>query len=213
VLLGPPAAGKGTQAELLKEHFGFTAPSVGAMLREQAAARTPVGIQAAEYFERGLLVPDEITNEVVRQWFTGHTGSLALDGYPRTVRQAQTFDTLLHECGVIVDFALLISADEPVVRDRVSRRLVCKGCGGVFAETLNGAHLAAPCPRCSAELTRRADDNPEALTGRLAEYRAKTEPVIQYYEERGLLRQVDGNRPIDTVFADITAILETTPAV
>jgi len=211
VLLGPPAAGKGTQAELLREQFGFATPSVGAMLREQAAARTPVGLKAAEYFERGLLVPDEVSIEVVRQWFAGHNGPLAIDGYPRTVRQAEAFEVLLRERGLSVDFALLIEADEPVIRERVARRLVCKGCGGVFRDGHAGAAIGGPCPRCGvAELTRRADDSPAALADRLVEYRVKTAPVIGYYEEQGLLRRVDGNRDIESVFTDIAAILQNT---
>ncbi|HEX4083709.1 MAG TPA: nucleoside monophosphate kinase [Chthoniobacteraceae bacterium] len=213
VLLGPPAAGKGTQAELLKKHFGFETPSVGAMLREQAAAGTPAGLRAAEYFERGLLVPDEISIDVVRQWFAGRKGPMAIDGYPRTVRQAEAFEALLREHHSAVDFALLIEADEPVIRDRVAHRLICKGCGGVFRDGIEGAALGGNCPRCAAcVLSRRADDKVEALADRLIEYRDKTAPVIGYYESRGLLRRVDGNRGIADVFANISAILEAAPA-
>jgi adenylate kinase len=207
VLLGPPAAGKGTQAELLKERFGFQIPSVGAMLREQKAAGTPVGLRAAEYFERGLLVPDEVSIEVVRQWLAGHDGAWALDGYPRTVRQAEAFDTMLREQNSDVDFALLLTADEAVIRDRVARRLVCQVCGRVFREGLHVALPTDPCPRCGGTLGRRADDSASALPDRLSEYRTKTEPVIAYYEERGILHRIDGARPVETVFADLTAAL------
>jgi adenylate kinase len=211
VLLGPPAAGKGTQAELLKDRFGFDAPSVGAMLREQKAAGAPAGLRAAEYFERGLLVPDEITIEVVRQWLAGHRGAWALDGYPRTVRQAEAFDTMLRDQHSAVDLAILLVADEAVIRDRVAHRLVCRACGGVFRAGQHVAGPADPCPRCRGVLGRRADDNVEALTDRLAEYRAKTEPVISYYQTRGLLRTIDGNREVETVFADFSAALDGAP--
>jgi len=208
VLLGPPAAGKGTQAELLQSRFGFLAPSVGAMLREQKAAGTPAGLRAAEYFERGLLVPDEITIEVVRQWLAGHRGSCALDGFPRTLRQAEAFDAMLREQEAAVDIALLLLADEPVIRDRVAHRLVCAACGGVFREGLHVGPPSDPCPRCGGVLGRRADDNVEALADRLSEYRTKTEPVICYYQERGILRRVDGNRPPEAVFAELSAVLQ-----
>ena len=212
VLLGPPAAGKGTQAELLKERFGFQTPSVGAMLREQKAAGTPAGLRAAEYFERGLLVPDEISIEVVRQWLAGHAGSWALDGYPRTIRQAEAFDAMLRERDDAIDSAILILADESVIRDRVAHRLICQACGRVFRAGLHVALPSDPCPRCGGALGRRADDSLDALPDRLSEYRTKTEPVISYYQTRGILRRIDGNRPPETVFADLSAALQAAPA-
>jgi adenylate kinase len=208
-LLGPPAAGKGTQAELLKQRFGFETPSVGAMLREQKAAGTPVGLRAAQYFERGLLVPDEVSIEVVRQWLARHHGaSWVLDGYPRTVGQAEAFDAMCREQAVRADLALLILADEAVIRDRVAHRLICQNCGAVFRE---GARVASPsdaCPRCGGALGRRADDKVEALADRLSEYRTKTAPVLDWYAKRGILRTIDGNRDIDSVFADVSAAIE-----
>jgi adenylate kinase len=208
VLLGPPAAGKGTQAELLKQRFGFQAPSVGAMLRQQKADGTPAGLRAAEFFERGLLVPDEITIEVVRQWLAANGGSWVIDGYPRTVRQAEAFDAMCREQGAAVDLALLLLVDEPVIRDRVANRVVCQSCGGVFRAGVHVALATDPCPRCAGPLDRRADDNLNALADRLTEYGTKTEPVNTYYESRALLRAIDGNRDVETVFADISSILD-----
>jgi adenylate kinase len=192
---------------LLKERFGFQAPSVGAMLREQKANGTPAGLRAAHYFERGLLVPDEITIEIVRLWLADHAGSWALDGYPRTTRQAEAFDTMLAAQGAEIDFAVLILAEETVIRDRVAHRLVCKGCGAVFRDGVHVANAANPCPRCGGELGRRADDSLDALADRLSEYRTKTEPVNGYYEKRGILHRIDGARPVETVFSDISALL------
>ena len=207
VLLGPPAAGKGTQAELLQERYGFQAPSVGAMLREQKAAGTPLGLRAAEYFERGLLVPDEVSIEVVRQWLSGHDGSWVLDGYPRTVRQAEAFESMLAGLGLSVDLAILVEADESVIRDRVAHRLVCKQCGGVFRAGMHVALPTDPCPRCHGHLGRRADDSLDALAGRLTEYHMKTEPVIGWYKARAVLHRIDGNRGIDTVSSDFSQAL------
>jgi len=203
VLLGPPAAGKGTQAEFLKSRFGFQAPSVGAMLRAQKAAGTPAGLHAAEYFDRGLLVPDEITIEVVRQWLSTNAGPWALDGFPRTVPQAEAFYTMLPG-EKTADAAILLIVDEPVIRDRVAHRLVCQACGGVFRQ---GDHVGLVCPRCAAPLSRRSDDNPEALADRLAEYRNKTEPVIAHYQARGILHRIDGNRSPEIVFGEISAAI------
>jgi adenylate kinase len=207
VLLGPPAAGKGTQAALLKEQFGFQAPSVGAMLREQKAAGTPVGLRAAQYFERGLLVPDEVSIEVVRQWLAANDGAWVLDGYPRTVGQAEAFETMLGERGESVEAAILIEADDSAIRERVTHRVTCGQCGGIFRIGMHVTAAADPCPRCDGTLGRRADDNVEALADRLSEYGAKTAPVIGWYQARGLLCRIDGNQAIPSVFADITAAL------
>ncbi len=205
VLLGPPAAGKGTQAELLKQRFGFQAPSVGAMLRQQKAAGTPAGLRAAEYFERGLLVPDEITIEVVRQWLAENHGSWVVDGYPRTVRQAEALDAMCRDQAIAL--ALLILADEPVIRDRVAHRLVCQSCGAVVRAGLHVPSSSDPCPRCAGPLVRRADDNLEALADRLTEYRTKSEPVNTYYRTRGILHTIDGNREVEAVFQEIASAL------
>jgi adenylate kinase len=212
VLLGPPAAGKGTQAQLLKDRFGFQAPSVGAMLREQKAAGTPAGLVAAEYFERGLLVPDQTTIDVVRQWLAGHEGPWALDGFPRTVGQAEAFDAILRDQGVAVDLAILITVDEAVIRDRVAHRLICQRCGAAFRIGVHVAAASDPCPKCGGALGRRADDTPEALADRLIEYRSKTEPVNSYYQERGILHAVDGSRAVEAVFADLSVALDKTSA-
>jgi adenylate kinase len=197
---------------LLKDRFGIQAPSVGGMLREQKAAGTPEGLVAAEYFERGLLVPDQTTIDVVRQWLAGHEGPWALDGFPRTVGQAEAFDGMLREQGMAVDLAILITAEEPVIRDRVAHRLVCLLCGRTFRLGLHVAAASDPCPRCGGALGRRADDSPEALSGRLGEYRNKTEPVISYYRDRGILYAVDGNRVVEAVFADLSTALDKTSA-
>jgi len=211
VLLGPPAAGKGTQAEFLKSRLGFQAPSVGAMLREQKEIGAPAGLKAAEYFERGLLVPDEITIEVVRHWLSTAPPVWALDGFPRTVRQAQAFDAMLADMAGNVDVAIFIEAAEPIIRDRVIHRLVCGPCGAILREGMHVASSADPCPRCGGKLGRRKDDNLDALADRLSEYRAKTAPVNAYYEQRGMLRRITGERPPEAVFADIAAALDGAP--
>jgi adenylate kinase len=198
----------------LKQRFGFDTPSVGAMLREQKALGTPAGLRAAEYFERGLLVPDEISIDVVRQWLATHDRPWILDGFPRSIRQAEAFDSMLRDQGTTIDLAILIEATEPTIRDRVAHRLICSSCGGVFRAGLHVPDATSPCPRCSSALTRRADDNLDALKDRLAEYHTKTAPVIDWYKSRALLHTIDGNRPIESVFADFLPLLaaDLTPA-
>jgi len=183
------------------------------MLREQKALGTPAGLRAAEYFERGLLVPDEISIEVVRQWLAAHNGAWVLDGYPRTVRQADAFESMLIEQGTAIDLAILIEAGEPVIRDRVANRLTCPSCAAIYRLGLHIPDAASPCPRCGSSLTRRADDTLSALTDRLSEYRTKTAPVIAWCQSRALLHTIDGNPPIETVFADFLTLLaaDTTP--
>ena len=207
VLLGPPAAGKGTQADLLQREYGYATPSVGAMLRQQRAAGTPAGLRAAEYFERGLLVPDEITIEVVQHWLSGNQGLWILDGFPRTVGQSEAFEAMLRRDGVAVDVVLFLNVDEPSVRERAARRLVCTACGGIFREGLHVTRAEERCPRCEGALTRRADDEAETVTRRLAEYRERTAPLIPHYRERGLLHELDGNRPVELIFAEIARTL------
>jgi adenylate kinase len=196
----------------LKERFGLLTPSVGAILRQQKAAGTPAGLRAAEYFDRGLLVPDEITIEIVRQWLAAHDGSWVLDGFPRTVVQARAFDAILCERNAPLDFAIFIHVDDDVVRDRVANRLICSNCGAILRAGLHVAGFSEACPRCGGTLERRADDSPEALADRLVEYRTKSEPVIAYYMERDILKTIDGNRPPETVFAEIAAAINTLAA-
>jgi adenylate kinase len=191
----------------LKQRFGFETPSVGAMLREQKALGTPAGLRAAEYFERGLLVPDEISIEVVRQWLAANDRPWVLDGYPRTVRQADAFESMLREQGSSIDLAILIEVDEPVIRNRVAHRLTCPKCAGIYREGLHVPDAATPCPRCGSALTRRADDNVEALTDRLNEYRTKTALVIDWCQSRGYLQTIDGTPPIELVFANFCTLL------
>ena len=179
VLLGPPAAGKGTQAELLKREFGFDTPSVGAMLRQQKAAGTPAGLRAAEYFDRGLLVPDEITIEVVRHWLSGNGGLLDSRRVPAHHRAMRGFRSdAPGRWASAVDAAIFLNIDEPVVRERASRRLVCPACGGIFRRGLHVARCKGPAPLRGHRSTRRdAMTNRNAVTRRLAEYRERTAPV------------------------------------
>jgi adenylate kinase len=200
VLLGPPASGKGTQAALLSATFGIPAASTGAMLREEKARGTDVGIEAEHWTAQGKLFPDELALRVVWKWLDDRHRFI-LDGFPRTLGQAQSFDQDLEARGLPLDVVYLLNLSDTLVRERMTSRLTCLGCASVFNEKFHDVTTGAPCPRCGGELVRRADDTEEALDRRLAEYREYTLPVAHHYKGRGLLKEVDVTAGRDAVFS------------
>lgn len=199
ILLGPPASGKGTQAALLAAAFSLPAASTGAMLREEKTRNTPLGEEAERWTGNGGLVPDELVLTLVWQWLDGRT-RFVLDGFPRTLGQAQAFDAGLQERRLPLDVVYLLELPVEIVQDRMCTRLTCPGCGAVYNETFHAMTEGAPCPACGAVLTRRKDDTREALDRRLSEYRAETLPVADHYESFGLLRRVDASQSRDALF-------------
>ena len=187
ILLGPPGAGKGTQAQRIVEAFDIAQLSTGDMLRAAVAAETPVGLQAKEIMARGELVTDSVVIQIVSDRIDEPdcANGFILDGFPRTVRQAEALETLLESKGMQLNTTVELSVDEAVLLSRIEKRA---------AETAGGA---------------RADDNAEALKKRLDVYREQTAPLIEFYKGKGLLRSVDGMQPIDAVTASIMAVLET----
>lgn len=208
VLLGPPASGKGTQAELITARYGIEAASPGSIMRQEKEARTDLGLEAAECTSRGQLVPDEMVVAVVRSWLEDRDGSFVFDGFPRTVGQADALEDLLQLRATPLESVLFLETPLEVIRDRVQRRLICKKCRLIVSVGLHVESPEAPCPRCAGELEHRADDTLETLAERMREYAAKSEPLIAYYEERALLSRIDSSRAPDVVFADICKVLE-----
>jgi adenylate kinase len=208
VLLGPPASGKGTQAEMIsvKHHIGTASP--GAMLREELKAGTPLGIEAERVTSRGQLMPDSIIVGLVKNWLQNHDGAFIFDGFPRTLGQADGLETLLAERGTPLDVAFSLDADFETIRDRVERRMVCPACGNIIRIGLHVENDGSPCPRCDGTLQRRKDDNVETLWQRMQEYREKSESLVSLYEQRGILKRIDAKRKPDEVFADIEAVME-----
>lgn len=199
VLLGPPASGKGTQASLLSATFGIPHASTGAMLREEKARGSRIGAEADRYTREGKLFPDDLAMEVVWQWLDGRKRFI-LDGFPRTVGQAHSFDAGLEERRLPLDIVYLLELPEKAIRERMTSRLTCADCGSVFNETFHNVTRATPCPKCGGRLARRADDTSEALDERLAQYQDLTVPVAAHYRSRGLLREIDVQPGRDEVF-------------
>ncbi|MFZ4682115.1 MAG: adenylate kinase family protein [Terrimicrobiaceae bacterium] len=202
VLLGPPATGKGTQAALLSAAFGIPAASTGAMLRAEKSKGSAIGLEAEKWTARGLLFPDELALRVVWQWIDQRSRFL-LDGFPRTLGQAESFDAGLDERGLPLDTVYLLDLPEETIRQRMVSRLTCPGCGAVYNESFHHITGESPCPACGAALSRRSDDTNEALDQRMAQYREQTLPVAGHYRKKGLLKQVDASPGRDAVFNTI----------
>ena len=205
MLLGPPASGKGTQAELIQNQFGIPTTSTGAILRKQAKERTPLGLEAEQIISKGGLAPDSLVMQVVESWLATHSASFVFDGFPRTIDQAKTFDEILQNRQVPLDLAIALEVSVDTIRTRMALRLVCANCGKIVSM---GRHVQSshdPCPNCGGPLEKRSDDNNEALERRLEAYWEKTVPVYKYYGSR--LVEVEAARDAEVVFADIARLI------
>ena len=211
ILLGPPGAGKGTQAARLVEERGMVQLSTGDMLRAAVKAGTPVGLQAKAVMEAGELVSDAIVSALIGERLdsTEAEGGAIFDGYPRTQAQAQALDELLDERGQKLDHVIELAVDEDALVDRITGRFTCASCGEGYHDRYKLPKVSGTCDVCGAhEFKRRADDNEEAVRTRMAEYRGKTAPILPIYEARDLVSRVDGMAPIAEVGAAIDRILD-----
>ena len=210
ILLGPPGAGKGTQAQRLQAERGMIQLSTGDMLRAAVKSGSPVGLQAKAVMEAGELVSDAIVSALIGERLddAGSAGAI-FDGYPRTRAQAEALDLLLAERGRRLDHVIELCVDEDALVERITGRFTCARCGTGYHDTFKQTRIDGVCDVCgSTEFVRRPDDNEETVRTRLAEYRAKTAPILPYYEERGLVRRVDGMGTPDEVADEIDAILD-----
>ena len=211
ILLGPPGAGKGTQASRLEKERGMVQLSTGDMLRAAVAAGTEIGLKAKAVMDAGDLVSDEIVTGILsaRLDQPDVEQGFILDGYPRTVAQAESLDALLAEKGKRLDHVIELAVDEEALVDRITGRFSCGKCGTGYHDRYKLPKVPDLCDVCGAEdsFKRRPDDNEETVRNRLAEYRAKTAPILPFYEARGLVSRVDGMAPIDEVTLGIEAIL------
>jgi adenylate kinase len=212
ILLGPPGAGKGTQAARLQAERGMIQLSTGDMLREARASGSPIGEKVKAIMDAGALVSDEIVTALIGERLDGCADCGAIfDGFPRTRAQAEALDRLLSERGRKLDHVIELAVDEDALVTRITGRFTCAKCGTGYHDTFRPTKVAGVCDVCgSTEFKRRPDDNEQTVRTRMEEYRAKTAPILPYYEQRGLVRRVDGMGSVEEVGAAIDAILDRT---
>jgi adenylate kinase len=210
ILLGPPGAGKGTQAQRLVERHGMRQLSTGDMLRAAVKAGTPVGLQAKAVMERGELVSDEIVSALIGEELDamGQGSGAIFDGYPRTAAQAAALDTILDQRGRKLDHVIELDVNEDALVERITGRYTCAACGKGYHDKFEQPKVAGTCDKCgSREFKRRPDDNEATVRTRMAEYRAKTAPILPIYEARGVVSRVDGMAEMDAVTDAIERII------
>jgi adenylate kinase len=211
ILLGPPGAGKGTQAQRLVERHGMRQLSTGDMLRAAVKAGSPVGLQAKAVMERGELVSDEIVSALIGEELDAlAAGQGAIfDGYPRTAAQAESLDAILAARGRSLAHVIELEVNEDALVARICGRYTCANCGKGYHDTFEQPKVAGTCDKCGGhEFKRRPDDNEDTVRTRMGEYRAKTAPILPIYEARGIIARVDGMADIDNVTAAIEAIIK-----
>lgn len=209
VLMGPPGAGKGTQAALIVKEFGIPHISTGDMFRQSIQYKTELGLKAKEYIEAGKLVPDEVTIGIVRARLNQadcNKGFL-LDGFPRTVVQAEFLNEILVELNKKLDAVLNIEVNRSVLVERMSGRLVCRQCGATYHKLFSPPQREGICDECQGEVYQRADDIGPTVEKRLEVYDEQTSPLINYYRRRGLLKNIYGEQEVEAVFQDILKVL------
>ena len=210
VLLGPPGAGKGTQAKLLEDSRSLVKLSTGDMLRAAVAAGTELGRKAGEIMERGALVPDDLVIKLIAERMdqSGAGNGFILDGFPRTIAQAEALDRLLKERGKTLDSVIVMEVDDDDLVERIAGRFACGYCGEGYHDLYKLPKVKGVCDRCgSAGFVRRKDDNEEVVRARLKAYHAQTEPLIDYYQQQGKVSAVDGMADISTVAKEIDQAL------
>jgi adenylate kinase len=210
LLLGPPASGKGTQADRLSKAFGIPHVSTGALLRSECSRGTALGLVANSWTSRGLLVPDELAVRVITAWMEGNGPRFLFDGFPRTTGQAKHLDEALDLTGTPIDLVIFLDLRDEEIRRRILDRLTCSSCGATFAGSLHGLAIGNACPSCGGDLIRRNDDTPEALDERLRVYRESTLPVVTYYQERNptIFHRVEAGEGSDEIFEKLSALLK-----
>ncbi|PLS15561.1 adenylate kinase [Bacillus sp. M6-12] len=209
VLMGLPGAGKGTQAERIVENYDIPHISTGDMFRAAIKDGTELGLKAKSFMDKGELVPDEVTIGIVRERLSKSDceKGFLLDGFPRTVAQAEALESILSDLQRRIDFVINIDVDKSILMERLTGRRICKNCGATYHLVFNPPAKEGVCDRCGGELYQRADDNEETVQNRLDVNLAQTEPLLNFYKEKGYVRNINGQKHMEEVFADIQELL------
>jgi adenylate kinase len=209
IFMGPPGAGKGTQAENIVNEFHIPHISTGDAFRLAMSQQTPLGLKAKEFVDQGLLVPDDITIGIVKERLQQDDckNGFLLDGFPRTISQAEALDEIMESMHSQIDHVINLSVDRDLLLARLTGRRICKSCGATYHVIFNPPKAENICDKCSGELYQRSDDTEEKVGTRLDEYSTKTAPLLQYYEKKNLLRQVNGEQEIQAVSEQISSLL------
>ncbi|NLZ93360.1 MAG: adenylate kinase [Firmicutes bacterium] len=210
ILLGPPGAGKGTQAEKLVKKYKIPHISTGDIFRAALQEGTELGLRAKEYMDEGKLVPDDLVVDIVKERLEQDDtkNGYLLDGFPRTLAQAEALDESLRTSGTPLTGVINVDVEPEELLERLTGRRVCRGCGSTYHIKFNPPTVRSVCDKCGAELYQRDDDTVETVKQRLEVYRQQTAPLIDYYSGQGILFTVDGSREIEEVFREITSILD-----
>lgn len=210
VLMGLPGAGKGTQAEKIVEKYNIPHISTGDMFRTAIKDGTELGMQAKSFMDQGALVPDEVTIGIVRERLSKDDckKGFLLDGFPRTVAQAEALENILTDLDRQINFVINIDVDKEILMERLTGRRICKSCGSTYHLVFNPPAKEDTCDRCGGELYQRADDNAETVQNRLDVNLKQTQPLLDFYGEKGYLQNINGQQDINKVFEDVDALLE-----
>ncbi|USK60000.1 adenylate kinase [Peribacillus asahii] len=210
VLMGLPGAGKGTQAEKIVEKYNIPHISTGDMFRTAIKDGTELGMQAKSFMDQGALVPDEVTIGIVRERLSKDDckKGFLLDGFPRTVAQAEALENILTDLDRQINFVINIDVDKDILMERLTGRRICKSCGSTYHLVFNPPAKEDTCDRCGGELYQRADDNAETVQNRLDVNLKQTQPLLDFYGEKGYLQNINGQQDINKVFEDVDALLE-----
>jgi adenylate kinase len=210
ILLGPPGAGKGTQAANIVDKYNLPHISTGDIFRANIKQGTELGKRAKEYMDKGQLVPDSLVVELVEDRLSKDDTQVGfmLDGFPRTIFQAEALDEVLQNMGTSIDHVINIVVDPAVLVERAVGRRICKDCGATYHIKFNPSKEEGVCDKCSGPLYQRSDDNEETVSNRISVYTNETAPLVEYYEKSGKIRTIDGLQDIDKVFGDIEKVLK-----